>query len=305
MTFNKDYLKGANFVQDNMMMSRSEHWMPWPRTHGKGDALWRTSYAYIVYHEKMLFKGIMSCFKRVYQDDGTYIYQAERYPGYGSETVSRDQVAGALTALKYHGHDEEFNDISKNLRWKLSNKYNQTLDFYLWHKGVAGNRFLLELYFFVAILQMCIVVPWNWLMRLIGNFKSVPQKEYQGGVPSHELTWIRRAAARIMFPTYAYFIQCFQVHVTPGNSILKRILKWLMLMECESSNYVLQLILGGSVDIEQMKEYHSMRTYRWSARLDETTNRTLIKRTPEEMLYNDFDGDTLKWAIAKFLPNNI
>lgn len=290
-----------NFMDEKGMLMRRN--FPWEnvKDNGKGDGLFRTGIASVVYKDKSLIKGILSCFKKIYLEDGTYYYQAYRYPYYKPETVSRDQISSALVGL-YMNYDfltenqkELVEDIRSNLRWRLSDKFNQTIDFWLWHKSLGGNKLFANMFCFLSIVLILFVIPWNKLLRLIAGFNPIPVEDFQS-TPRHELTFVENLCERLLYPAYALFLWCWQIHTTPNN-IFKPILKKLMLVEVEKTNYVLKSLMGGKVDKESVDSFKSFAGFRWIRRLDKSDNSGIRLAKPEEVEFNDFNKDLLIWTI--------
>ena len=73
------------FIKDNMMLERQPSWSIDPE--GRGDALARTSDAYIAYGDKKFLEGIKSCYEK---DTKTGLITGYRYPGeFRSIAISR------------------------------------------------------------------------------------------------------------------------------------------------------------------------------------------------------------------------
>jgi hypothetical protein len=294
---NPDINNSSNFVdENNMFLHRNWDWEP-DGDSGKGDALWRTGIAYMVYEDIALLRGIVSCLKYV---DG--YWQAYRYPEeWSKKTVSRDQIVSALVGLKEKKFDIS-NDIASEFKWKLSEKYNQTIDFHLWLRALGGNPLWVNTFYLVSTIMILFIIPWNRFWRWVGNFKTKTQEEFRS-LSSKDLSWIRRLASKLSFPTYAFYLWCWQVYVLPDNW-LREVLQKLMLMECERSNHVLRIILGAEITEEEkwkIRNYKSMRDFRWNRRLNDSTNNGLRIAKYSETWYNDLDRDLLVYLYNKHL----
>lgn len=296
-----------------MMLQRS---FPWEQTKddGKGDALWRTAFSYLIYHKEenseMLLNGIKSCFiKKAHQEypDG-YYYQVYRHPdniGKFQSTVSRDQVNAAFVALKLTGQQELLDEYIKHMPIQLSKRFSQTIDFWLWTESLGDVNYgykdiaYSQWYATISIIIALFVQGWNKLLRRIAKIKKFSQEDFQS-IPSHELPFLKRVASKMMFPTYAFFLWVWQVYSIP-NGQLKSALQNILLMECEESNYVLRILLGDkNISSNELAAYRSMIGVRWNNRLDETANDGMRKMSDAEKKYNDIDGDMLKY-VASFL----
>jgi hypothetical protein len=296
----------VNYVDENNMMLHKDI-TPLPDSNdGKGDALWRTSIAYIIYKRKELIGGITSCFKGITTEDNEYI-QVYRYPEEGFEkTTSRDQIAAALIALcEVNTVDNlvSLHYLTQNLKWRISEKYTQTIDFNIWLEALKNmlqkKMFWVNIYYILSIMMIIPIIFWNKFFRLIGNFKSKSQENFRS-FPTKSLSLHRRIAAKVLYPTYAFFLWCWQIRVLPDNWY-KFYLQKLMLIECEKSNYVLRILLGedASKFETEFENYKSMRGLRWNARLDDSTNDGMRICTDKEILCNDIDKDLFKYLIQK------
>jgi hypothetical protein len=299
---NTDYDREANpdnvwWVDDQNMFLQNT---PWDKDNGKHDALFRTGFAYAVYGEKVLRDGIMSC-----MNIGVFWFFDEeflvpyRYPAVGYQlTTSRDQLSGAIIGLAINGDWDKIQWICDNLKWKISDKFNQTIDFYLWQKSMneSNNRKLYGLLFhLVSLVMVSLVLPWNAFIRFIGGYKSVNQDDFKSESPD-TLSRATKVMNKMMYPTFAFFIWVWQVYVSP-NSIIKRPLQLLMRLECEKSNYVLRMLLGDkNIYLDQITDYKSMHGLRWNNRLDKSTNDGMWTLSDDEKKFNDLDSDMLRWC---------
>lgn len=291
------------YVDQYGMMLRKKR--SWEKDDGLGDALWRTSIAYLIYKNEEnsinLLNGITSCFVKVEKEGGGYYYQAYRHPTLNPTDTSRDQVNAAIAALYLTGHKLLAIDYAKHLPIKISPKFKQTIDFRLWLKtisteGAAQNRNL-ELYFWVSYIMGNFVISWNRIIRKLAGFKSKPLKDFKSDW--HNLNKIQKILAKMQFPTYAFFLWVLQIATLP-NSVQKNDLCDLLLKECEPSNYALRLLLGDSSITENViKEHISQFGLRWNNRLDDSTNDSMRALTDEETEYNDIDLDFLKYCFKK------
>ena len=116
-TFKKGNKYHNYFVEkDKMMLSKDPPWKI-DGGDGKGDALWRTSLAYMTWKLPDMKEGILGCFRKFDMIGlDKYWYQASRYTGrYKEDDVSRDQTLLAFSALKVNGDQEELNEILNHL----------------------------------------------------------------------------------------------------------------------------------------------------------------------------------------------
>lgn len=272
------------FDQYNMLRTKDEpHWQV---DDGKGDALFGTSMAYMIYGSEFMKNGIMSCFKPV--DGGIEIL---RHPTTERSDGSRDQLSAALIALKYHNHLTDIRWITSRLKWRLSDRFRQTIDLHFWIRGLTGDVFYTGLFHLLIILQMVLIVPWNRLVRHVCGFKPQDQKDYTPDGYFRLPKWKQRAT-KLMFPTYALFLMVLQIYVS-DHTLLKPIIKRMIKKEVERSNTVLMNLLGyRGMDFT----YKSMRGLRWNDRLDVTNNNSLRIIKDGEIGNFDLDYDMLLWS---------
>jgi hypothetical protein len=243
-----------------------------------GDALWRTGIAFICYGEFNLHMGIFSCYecRGVYDQPMRFPYNRVREPElyqWAVDTVSRDQVAMSIAALRWRHTNLMEDDF--NIRWRLSKKHKLTPDLWLWLKRKYTAWLVL------IILQFLIIVPWNALYRPI-------YRRLGAG-------W----AGKLIYPHYSLFITAFMLAVVPDSKLV-RIARKLISYDVEKSNYVLQLLLGNSVDTDAIASYKP-ESFRWNRRLDEPSN--IYPPGQRYAEYNDIDTDLLRAAMAWHLKN--
>lgn len=123
---------------------------------GRGDALWRTSLAWIAYPENTaLAYGIALCFK------GT---RPVRHPESTRKDCSRDQVIMANVALHLNDHE-----MISDVPYRLSDAFTMA-DAWLWYRGLRDhNRWLLLLwrivsFFMVWWMPMYAIHIWSWMV---------------------------------------------------------------------------------------------------------------------------------------------
>lgn len=236
-----------------------------------GDALWRTGLGYICYKAPELKAGIDSCFPEIegkvhplrfpYTKEEPYLYEWAR------TSVSRDQVAMAVVALRWHGGD------SKKIPWKFS-KYTLSPDLYLW------LRKKYKLWELLLIIQLQFLIPWNKFWRQFYTNTGI--------------------IGRIMYPHYSLFNTAFMLAVVPDNKLVA-MCRRLLLREVEEDNYVLQLMLGATPSINDMLSYEP-KSFRWNLRTDEPSD--VYTPDDRELEFNNLDQDLL-WAAIKWNKKNI
>jgi len=284
------------FVVNNMMCGKPHSWQD-QTNYGRGDALSRTGQAYIIYGHPILKKGIFSCFvpSNKFNQSSKGWLQAYRYPGEGSEDVSRDAVVNALIGLWFNRDEKDFKLISDGIRWRLSKRYTQTIDMWLWHRSIAtNNRLYAALYSLISIFNNLFCAGLNSLVLKLSGFKTVNQKDFKA-TSEKELIKFQRICRDIINsvkPTYSIHHHAWQTYSTPQN-----IFKWLHkktgLLLVEKSNYVCRLLFGATVVARDIRAYECMDGFRWSRRLDESTNIDLAIASKDEVRFNAMDRDML------------
>lgn len=146
--FNKHYTKSYfRWIKSTSLTG----WMS-QNGRGKGDALWRTSMAFMAYSEsdcaQLIFNSIKSCFREFTMINKKRKYaQCSRAPQrYREDDVSRDQLIMALAALRIGGMDyppaETFlNDLIPKLSFRISRRFIMTPTLWFWIKGLRNGNF--------------------------------------------------------------------------------------------------------------------------------------------------------------------
>lgn len=188
---------------------------------GKGDALWRTSLAYIAYNDQQFYDGMMACIdKNIELGRPNSI---KRHPDKDEKDTSRDQVIMFLVALFLKGDGCECGELAKKLKYRISNRYRWTIGSWLWVKMLGGKQWLKYLWSFLICFTACTFLvnyPYKWL-----GIKN--EKLYPFLFTAHLTAWM--------------------LYVTPNNSF-----KWLaskiMLGGIPKSNLLIRKLLGCKVD---------------------------------------------------------
>lgn len=287
----KHYTKSFWYFDDNDILLERLGW-----SDGKGDSSGRTAFAYICYpNESFLKDAILRCVK---VRDDSYI-QFYRYPDYGADTMSRDHVGAIILALYINRDFDELDFILKNLPWRLSRKYTQTIDFWLWQKTLfyrdRWHRWSWAYCFILlTFVQFALIVPWNFIIRMIIGAKKIDSTNFVYKKPAK---W-RRVLNKICYPQFALFLLAWQVKVLP-----KSIFKWFLqkLLSIESGNIVIDAVLGKKID---KIDYTPTTSFIWSRRMNNFDDITLRKMTDEESAYNDLNRcmiDYLYFGIDRIM----
>ena len=247
---------------------------------GEGDALWRTSLAYITWQDAEIKEGILGCFRKF---GGNYHFKKEMYQvarsanRYGEDDVSRDQVTMAFAALHTNGDHEELAEFASKTPYKLSRRFKMTPDMWAWVKTFTNTKhkkFYVNVACFIGILEKFLAFNLNRLIALILGFKSIDNDDYTSRYHYDKRdSWnsFQKTLYRSYYFGYAFHLACWQYYTLPKdyNPILKRILRRIMIGYCEEQNFLCRILLGDkTVTWEQVESYVPKEGFRWQAYLD-------------------------------------
>ena len=295
-------------TKDKMMYENGWNWSQKVngRNIGAGDALWRTGLAYITWSDPEMKEGILKCFRKINEED-SYYYQGMRASfGHGEEDVSRDQIEMALVSLKFNGDYKGLKEIASHLKYKLSEKFNMTPDYYCWVKSLSNTKypkFWSNLFFISQLLTFPFIVIINKIIDKLLKFKSQPNNEYSS-LYTKELTKNWGKEEKILdgmyFPGYAQHLLSWQIYSSPvsKNNILRKLLsKWALFL-VEKENYLLRMLLGDkTVTKEEIDSYEPREGFRWEMVLNGSSSRYYGEENEEWrkkwLKYNQMDKDIL------------
>lgn len=243
------------------------------------DSMINTSECYWAFENGWRFLlGIKLCIKEVYRDKRIELY---RYPekGYCGD-FSRDQLTKLLFALTFKGDITYRNYILKLLRWRISLKFTQTIDFWLWQKSMLYNSkiisFIHGIWSFFAVL---LPLLWTRLWFYICGVKFVSESSYEPNMPTTKLQRFARKSWT-HFPVYAVDKYCWQHYCLPDTPI-KKFVGYCVRKLSDKTNLVHIMLLGGSVSKDQVESFKPYLHSRWSAWLI-NINR-VVQKMPEGM----------------------
>jgi len=304
--------KSKKFFDTTDKMMYENGW-PWSAKEGErnvgfGDALWRTSLAYIAWKDPEIKKGILGCFRKVKR--GSHFkkefYQPMRATGrYGEDDVSRDQVTMAFAALKVNGDLEELEELASKTPYRLSRRMRMTGDMWLWVKSLysKNKKIYGNLFCFISLLYLPFPILINLLIAKALGFKTIPAKEYTSRYHydmRDKWNKFQRLLYGAKYPSYAFHLACWQIYTLPlsNKNPLKWLLRKLMLSYCEKENFLCRLLLGDcNVTQEEINCVEPREGFRWQMRydgswpgyhneMDEQWKKTYLK-------YNQLDKDIL------------
>jgi hypothetical protein len=258
----KEYnTKDYHFIRNNMMLGHSYIWDNSGGC-GEGDALWRTGWAYITYGDKCFKDGILSCFTDEVDNKGKKYIQAHRYPNYGEEDVSRDQITGALCGLKVNGDIDDLKRIIKGLKWRISKKFQLTPDTWMWMQALKGSLFWSIMFCFI---DMIFVAPWSvlydkFLYKWAGLIQVSPEEKV--GEINVETNKKKKFATDVHYPMYARHLFAWQLH-TVRNNPFKWVCQKCLLIGLHDSNILMKLLAGKKVKLSDVYHYKAMTGFPW------------------------------------------
>jgi len=257
---------------------------------GKGDAVARTVLAAIIYREQRFIDIIWFSFQRfLFQD----IWKPERHiEDPRTEDFSRDHTIWFVIWLCYFC--PEAIQRALTIPWKISEKFNQSIDMWLWIRAVARERWIDKLlYWTVASIIMRFNNRWNRWLRNRAGIESVSYKDFKATPESElnkeELFARKHSASGYIMDTQAFMIHCLQ------DGWFKDRLRKLMIPLVEKSNYLIRQLMNDEfnwTELSIIKNYSGMDGFRWSRRLDKTTDIDLNPLTGDQPPYN-MDVDVL------------
>jgi len=264
-------MRQHRFFKDEhgFLLQKSRPWTDNPDD-GRGDAVGRTVMAAITYGEKDFIDAFQSCFGV----NGRGEWWGERHPDVDRDDLSRDHAIDWVIGLRYFNPKDLW--MALRMPWRISEKFTQTIDMYLWIRAVAHmSKFWTFLYWMPAGVFLRVA---RWAIKLacrVGQFQTQSYKTFKA-TPKSELTKRQRWGRAIMeiFPSYSVHQACWQLSVLPDCWMKRRLQKHVRHM-IEPTNYLCRLLLDGTLnDFEWCDALYFTGTdsFRWARRLDESTN---------------------------------
>lgn len=247
------------YIDDNNMFVHKRYdWEDKSLPGGGRDGLYRTSFAYITYEEEALLEGLKSCIKETSSSVKCF-----RYPGYNVGDCSRDQVSALICAAVYK--DLPFKDSLLNkLPYRLSKKFKQTPDMWMWVQALRGNR-VFELLFLLTTLVMT-VFRTAWIKVIE---KVVGVKKYKGiedWIKNHELK--HDNLIHLQFEDFAMYLLVWQLYVM-RDSFLKRLTLKVCKWDIDKDNLLLRMMCGEDVEKENIENFPATTCNVWAKKKDD------------------------------------
>ena len=284
------------FVDDyGLMLVQNPSWQP-HGDQGMGDCIGRTLDAYIAYGYKPFVDAVKSCFVVRSDSKGVYI-QGYRHPtkiDAKYNDMSRDHVLNALILMKLAGAETFLKLLAYALRWRISDRHSFTPDLWILMKGLAGNKFLMFIYFLIDIPMFFFSVLWNKILYLwAGVSREVPQAEFIKTLYLKKNNKVKKCL-NLALPMYVIEHKAKLLYVLP-DSPGKWLEKKIGLLGTFKENYLLKIMFGGRVSKEKVYSYRPMSGWRWSTYLNELNDRDCyIVTKPELLQANVLDVDLLR-----------
>jgi hypothetical protein len=296
----------------HMMLGMCYNWNP-NCDKGKGDAIGRTYEAYYVYRDERFIEAIKKCWIKVPTDKG-YYYQGYRYPTHDDNDLSRDHTLYTVLAFMESGmSDKDLKEFVTHIPWKISERYSQTIDLWLWMRAQSGI-------WWAKILLPIIDIPISLIYVLINKivYKLAPFEEEMSQDEFYKINndvkdpkWFKWSG--FLFPSYAMVQTAFKLnYAKPG--LYKSIMSWLLLKITPRHNYLMRLLLNDKnvPTKEQVYGFKPMMGGRWSGILNPYINdRDMHIMTKENypkldtlLRANNLDVDLVRVVYENKIKNN-
>lgn len=240
MGLDLNYKDGLWVDEYGLMLGHNPDWNP-NGDMGKGDCIGTALDAYLAYDYEPFVRAVKNCYEIKHDEKGMYVqgYRHPSYKGNDYNDMSRDHILNTLVMMKASNDHVFLKFLSKNLRWKISDRYNFTIDLWLWMKGISGNKWAMFVYYLIIIPMMFFSILLNKIIYLLaGISKEVPQdkfaQENKRIFSKFELFLIG-----LKYPLYTLCQMSFMLYVTP-DSLGKRLLKKICLWNIDEQNFLLR-----------------------------------------------------------------
>ena len=164
----------------------------------------------------------------------------------------------------------------------------------MWRFALAGSKAHEWLYYAVQIPGAVLGVIYNKIISFIGGINTVAECHQYGWYTPKLSKW-QRFWRKLLLPTYALHNKAWQVYLLPNCGSKAKLQKLLLKrLPRYSSNYLVRLLLGGTVSPKLVNSYVHMTSYRWGVFLNDTNDRTTyIITDPALLAANALEVDIL------------
>lgn len=263
---------------------------------GGGDTIWKTAMAAITYNDFKLWDSIdNNCigYVEIFKV-GIKFWRSPEYWKNGEDTVSRDQLTMFFVSTKLlFGRNYYL-----NIKWRISKKYKQTLDFWMWKEALKSGvyGFLMNWLFQIVMIPfMILMMIWNWL--LLPFLNNVNLKDYKL-TPRKDLNRLQKVLVDIVYPPITLHLFAWQVYVlrwTPFKPILKAIIR----LMSPDWNILIKLLTYGKVTVDDINAVPNYSSFIWQRWANVWNDCTLEILSEEEYLKKNFLLKDICYAMFK------
>ena len=259
-------MKHRNFVDKYGYMLE---WSRGEGDNGKGDAVARTVIAAIIYRKNKVFDdAIWNSFWHFIH--GGLWRPIRHIETPRTEDFSRDHTIWFIIWLCYFGDPQ----IALRIPWKISEKFKQTLDMWLWIRAITKDRWIDRFaYWAVASVVMRFNNRLNRFLRWRAGITSISYKVFKV-TPKDQLTKKELFARKHSAPGYIMDTQAFMIHCL-SDGWFKNRLKKRMIPLVEWNNWLIRKLMDDEIswpEEYEMDNYTGMDGWRCGRRMDKTTS---------------------------------
>lgn len=278
---------------------------PW-EINNTQDGLGRNAFLYINYpNQKWLKESLLRCIK---QRDDSFI-QFYRYPEKGADHQSRDHVAAVILAL-YLNHDwKELEFILDNLPWRISRRYSQTIDFWLWQRTLRFEikqkhrikNLLSYTWLFLILLQSVLVVPINFIIRKLLHIRVLNLEDFPNDNVQQFKGSLKKILSKLIYPQFSLFTLTFQLKTIKKGSIINKLIRMILYQDINKENNLVlnYLLTNNPITTTQYNKYKGLTSFIWSRRLDTTDEVYINKMNQSQKQYNDINKSMLDYCYLQ------
>ena len=278
---------------------------PW-EINNTQDGLGRNAFLYINYpNQKWLKESILRCIK---QRDDSFI-QFYRYPGKGADHQSRDHVAAVILALYLNKDWKDLEFILDNLPWRISRRYTQTIDFWLWQRTLRFElkqkhrikNLLSYTWLFLILLQSVLVVPINFIIRKLLHIRVLNLEDFPNDNVQQFKGSLKKTLSKLIYPQFSLFTLTFQLKTIKKGSLINKLIRMILYQDINKENNLVlnYLLTNNPITTTQYNKYKGLTSFIWSRRLDTTDEVYINKMNQSQKQYNDINKSMLDYCYLQ------